>query len=232
MTEQNLIKRLNFQGDDVLLDGKVIFSVPHRYAKSGINLLGVSKNGRTIYIGSGQCCYGPITILINSSQEGEKLNFQLDSMRMPDFNVYDIIPANVDYEKTGFFNADTILTTGYGCAGSGVRLISTYTPKTIEIVSEDEYQKMCNSNRVTPRLNVVEQEGIITLDLLKSGYRLKPVKSRDPNLPSVLLDSNAEEWYVSQDVWMSKDLTPVLNEIGVNIEKTIEVNSGYTRIRH
>ena len=235
MTEQNLTERLNFKEDDVFLDGKVIFSVPHRHAKSGINLLGVPQNGRTLYIGSGQCCYGPITILESHSQEGEEPNFQLDAMRMPDFNVYDIIPASVDYKKTGFANEGAILTTGYGCAGSGVRLIDTYNPKTIEVVSGEEFQEMWNSrvqNWVMPRLNVNEKEGRITLDLLRSGYRLKPGKSRDPNLPSILLDSNAQEWYVSQDVWASKDLTPVLSEIGVDVEKTIEANRGYTRIRH
>ncbi|MBU0457007.1 MAG: hypothetical protein ABH824_04110 [Nanoarchaeota archaeon] len=235
MTEQNLIERLNFKEDDVFLDGKVIFSVPHRPAKSGINLLGVPENGRTVYVGSGQCCYGPITILKSHSQESEEPNFQLDAMRMPDFNVYDIIPASVDHKKTGFANEGAILTTGYGCAGSGVRLIDTYNPKTIEVVSGEEFQEMWNSrvqNWVMPRLNVNEQEGRITLDLLRSGYRLKAGKSRDPNLPSILLDSNAQEWYVSQDVWASKDLTPVLNEIGVDVEKTIEANRGYTRIRH
>src|SRR3989338_7388335 len=223
MTNKNLVERLNFDGDDVFLDGKVIFSVPHRDTESEINLLGVPQHGRMIYIGSGKCCYGPITILDDVGRDGETPKFRLESFRVPDFNVYDIIPASVDYRKTGFANGGAILTTGYGCAGSGVRLIDTYYPKTIDVVSEEEFQKMWNKNvqdLVMPRLNVNDQNGTITLDLLKSGYRLKPGRSRDPKLPTILID-DAYETYVAQDIWASKDLTPVLREIGVDVETTI-----------
>ena len=206
MTNKNLVERLNFDGDDVFLDGKVIFSVPHRDTESEINLLGVPQHGRMIYIGSGKCCYGPITILDDVGRDGETPKFRLESFRVPDFNVYDIIPASVDYRKTGFANGGAILTTGYGCAGSGVRLIDTYYPKTINVVSEEEFQKIRMRNDPSgrnyldkPRLNVnKEQKDIITLDWLGE----------------------------------SKDLTPILKEIGVDVEKTIEVNKGYTRIRH
>lgn len=233
MTNENLTERLNFEGDDVFLDGKVIFSVPHREAMSEINLLGVPKGRRIIYAGSGKCCYGPITILRDISQEGESPKFILDGLRVPDFNVYDIIPAIVNPSKTGFGNGEAVLTTGYGCAGSGVRLIGTSYPKTIEVVSAEEFQEMKDSRvMITPRLNANRQKGIITLDLLRAGFRLKPGKTRDPRLPSVLLDSNAQEWYVSQDIYESMDLTPVLGKIGVDIDKTIEANLGYVRIRH
>lgn len=214
MAEQNLTERLNFKEDDVFLDGTVIFSVPHKPAVSSINVLGVPQHGRRIYVGSGGCCYGPITILDDMTKDGETPKFQLGGFRIPGFNVYDIIPASVDSQKTGFANERAILTTGYGCAGSGVRLIDTYDPKTIEVVSGEEFQELWNprvQNWVMPRLNVNGEKGIITLDLLRSGYRLKPGKSRDPNLPLILLDGNAQEWYVAQDVWASKDLTPVLS---------------------
>ncbi len=210
MTEQNLTERLNFERDNVLLDGEVIFSVPHRPAVSGINLLGVPQHGRRIYIGSGQCCYGLITILDDIAGEGETPKFQLDGFRVPDFNAYDIIPAHADYKKTGFANEGAILTAGYGCAGSGVRLIDTYYPKTIEVVSGEEFQEMWDSRiqkRLMPRINVNEHRGIITLDLLQSSS-------------------------IAQDIWASKDLTPVLNDLGVDVEKTIEANREYTRIRH
>ncbi len=235
ISEQKLTERLNFEGDDVFLDGKVIFSVPHRQTQSDINVLGVPQHGREIYVGSGSCCYGFITILHNGATDSETPKFKLDGFRIPDFNVYDIIPASGDYKKTGFGNDGAILTTGFGCAGSGVRLIDTYYPKMIEVVPGIEFQEMWNSrvqNFVMPRLNVNEYEGKITLDLLRSGYRLKPGKSRDPKLPSCVLDANAQEWYVSQDIWASKDLTPVLDKLGLDVEKTIEANRGYTRIRH
>ena len=127
-----------------------------------------------------------------------------------------------------------MLTTGYGCAGSGVRLVDTYYPTTIEVISGDEFKKMWNpeiQSFVMPHLRVDKDKRTITLDLLKSGYRLKPGRSRDPKLPSCLIDDSYES-YVSQDVWASKDLTLVLSEIGVDIEKTIETNEDYARIRH
>src|SRR3989344_3391052 len=235
MAERDLIERLNFKGDDVLLDGEKIFSVPHRDSKSEINLLGVLQSGRMLYVGSGKCCYGPISILTNHSQEGQEPNFQLDSIRVPDFNVYDIIPTCVDWKKTGFANEGAILTTGYGCAGSGVRLISTCYPKTIEVVSGEEFHEMWNprvQNYVMPYLNVNDQKGTISLDLFESGFRPKPGKSRNPKLPSILIDLGSEEWYEPQNVWASKDLTSVLNQLGVDVEKTIEANKGYVRIRH
>ena len=49
MTEQKLIKRLNFEDDDVYLDGSKIFSVPHKTTESPINLLGISQSGKIIY---------------------------------------------------------------------------------------------------------------------------------------------------------------------------------------
>jgi len=47
-----------------------------------------------------------------------------------------------------------------------------------------------------------------------------------------LIDLGSEEWYETQNVWASKDLTSVLNQLGVDVEKTIEANKGYVRIRH
>lgn len=241
MTKQNLTERLNFKGDDVFLDGNKIFSVPHRPTESEINLLGVPSGGRIIYVGSGKCCFGPITILMdNASENGDPSNFQLDQLRIPDFNVYDIIPVSVDHKKTIFANEGAILTTGYGCAGAGVRLIDTYHPKTIEVFSEEEFQKLWNKDVqswMMPHLRVDEHKRTISLDLLKAGYRLKPGRSVDPKLPrmadgTLCLIDDAFENYVSQDIWASKDLTSVLSEIGVDIEKTIEANNGYVRIRH
>ena len=236
MTRQDIGERLNYKGDDVFLDGKVIFSVPHRESQSEINLLGVIKEAGKIYVGSGQCCFGPISILENRAKNGEEPEYELDGLRVPNFNVYDIIPAYVDNKKTRFCNNGAILTTGYGCAGSGVRLIDTNYPKTIDVVSNEEFRGLWGDTRVQgwvmPYLRVDEQKGTITLDLLKAGYRVKAGKSRDPTLPSILLDSDAEESYVSEDIWASKDLTARLVEIGVDIEKTIEQNKGYVRISH
>jgi len=209
---EKILDKLNFEGNDVVLDGKVVYSVPNRPTKSEINLLGVTQDENTIYVGSGQCCYGPITILKVTKDDGKISKIYLDAFRLPDFNTYDIIPVEVDYDKMEFSNSDAILCTGFGCAGAGVRLISESSPKTIDVVSEEEFDKMRKdiiemkryNNFVLPRLNVNEEEGTISLDLKSSGTYMKK----------------------------SKDLTSRLNELGVNIKKTIEKNKGYTRIRN
>ncbi len=236
MTQKSLLERLNFQGEDVYLDDKVVFSVPHINTVSGINMLGVSEesspHGGRIYVGSGKCCYGIISVLdhIPNPEDKEAYNFCLKAIMPPDFNVYDIIPA---VATGGFDNSDTMLTTGYGCAGAGVRLMGISSPKTIEVISKDEFNEIWGSRQVSmhPRLTIHQQSSTISLDYLRAGYRLKPGRSRNPRLPTLLIDDSYEP-FVSQDVFVSRDLTPVLRDIGVDIEKTIERNKDYTRIRN
>jgi hypothetical protein len=234
MTNKKLSERLSFEGDDVLLDENTIFSVPHRHTQSDINLLGVPEKGNVIFTGSGQCCFGYITILKNHKTiEGnhreydiENPEFTLDGIRVPNFNVYDIMPVG----------PRGILATGYGCSGSGVQLIDTVNPKTIEIVSEEEFQAFRNEyyqdyNNFTPRFGINEQEGTISLDLLRTGFRAKPGRTRDPKLPSILVNTADEEFYISSDVVASKNLTPILEEKGFEIDTLIEANRGYEVVR-
>lgn len=209
MAEQKLIQRLNFKGDDVLLDGEVVFSVPHRDCVSEINILGVleRKYRSDIYVGCGNCCHGPIMILSEHSGEDEEPQIRFDDIRVPDFNVYDIIPARVDYHQAGFPNTQAILATGFGCSGAGVKLISAISPKDIEVVSEKELRQMMFKRRpVRPELRVNEEEGVIDLYFQGPGYML------------------------FKDDGRRKDLTPILREMGVDIEKTIELNRDYDRI--
>jgi len=219
MTPSNLVNRLSFDERNVLLDGEAIYSFPEMgyNASSKIKILGVPQHGKKIYVGSGICCHGLIAILNDSnSREEEKPHFSLGALRLPSFNVEDILPVVIDYDKTGFkktrygrYSAsdDAILTTGHGCSGSGVSLVSIEHPKTIEVVSEKEYDKMRCGVNIKPRFRF-EGRGII-LDFFKRN----------------------EYECITSEVTASTDLTPLLNELGIDIGKTIQENSGYARIR-
>ncbi len=257
MTKADLIERLNFEGTKVYLDGVVIFSGPDKPVNvdNKINLLGVTREKvmydpviyrpnresiftdprqtRDIYVGCGSCCEGPISILTAEHEKGKKENFRLDSVKLPGFNVYDILP--VVFKDTNQLNRERsgLLATGYGCDGSGVKLIGRDCSGYLEVVPSRDFRELRNAktqNHGAPRLTISAQKRGITLDLLKSGHRLKPGHERTPNLPEILIDNNYE-FYVSQDIYASKDLTAKLIELGVDINKTIEANEGYIRIR-
>ncbi|MBS3157026.1 hypothetical protein J4442_02520 [Candidatus Woesearchaeota archaeon] len=258
MTEKELIERLNFEGTGIYLDGEAIFSGLDIPVDNRINLLGVTPERteyqssryepgkkepvftdpvqtRHIYVGCGSCCEGPISVLISEHKEGEKEDFKLCSVKLPSFNVFDILPIvfkgteQLDGERYG------LLATGYGCHGRGVKLIGRDCSGYLEVVPSQEFRELWDKRAqdwVEPRLTIDDQTERITLNLLKSGYRLKPGHKRNPNIPKCLIDQNFET-YVSQDIHASKDLTSRLVELGVDIKKTIEeLNEGYVRIRH
>lgn len=254
MTEQNLIERLNFEGTKVYLDGEVIFSGLDIPVDNQINLLGVTPERtiyrssrqepgkepvltdpiqtRIIYVGSGSCCEGPISILTSEHKEGEKEDFKLRSIKLPSFNVFDMLPVvfsgteQLDGEQYG------LLATGYGCHGRGVKLIGQQCSGYLEVVPSQEFREIENTDRFTaPRLTVHQQDDTISLDFYMIGHRLKPGNKRDPNVPDFLIGP-MHETYTSQDIHASKDLTSRLVELGIDINKTVEANKGYVRIRH
>ncbi len=229
MTQENLLSRLNFQKQDVYLDGRVIFSAPQITTAGDIQVLGVPQNGQRIYAGTGSCCYGYMAVLERIKEDED--DFRLEALVPTTFNVFDIIPVSVDYVKTGFGNNDAVLVTGYGCAGAGVKLIGVSHPNMIEVIPRNEFKEIEGTTKFTaPRLNVRQQDGAISLDFFRVGDRLKPGRTRTPNLPEILIDQNYES-YVSQDVIASKDLTQILRDSGVNIKETVERNKDYTRMR-
>ncbi len=199
------------------------------------------KYVRLIYVGCGGCCEGPISILTNGRSDGEETSecndyeedFRLYSFKLPSFNVFDILPVvfgntdQLDGERYG------LLATGFGCHGSGVKLMGRDCSGYLEVVPSRDFRELRNAktqNHGAPRLTISAQTRGINLNLLESGFRLKPGHIRNPNLPEILIDDNYEA-YVSQDVYASKDLTARLIELGVDIEKTIEANEGYVRVR-
>ncbi|PLW80230.1 hypothetical protein C0585_03700 [Candidatus Woesearchaeota archaeon] len=249
MKEKKLEDRLSFKGPDLFLNGEIIYTVPFGECESRINIVGLKKieminpftdegyvSAFETYIGSGGCCHGPITkTLIKPKDKEHPKNWILKraNVTIPPFNVYDILYVKGNFKFDSWGSDEGLLATGYGCSGSGVMLTGTQNPALINIVGFEEFNGLWNS-RITsamPLLYVDNNEKKIKLNMMKSGYRLKPGKSRDPKLPSILVDGHAEEWYVSdRDIVSSLDLTERLSNLGLDINKTIEANKNYIRI--
>jgi hypothetical protein len=121
-----------------------------------------------------------------------------------DLNVYDLLPVIVDYKKTGFCNEHAgIIVTGYGCAGQGVRLLDTLCPKSIDVISTDDCDEMYGSDFNTEGFACVEGAELIDLVIRRNGGG----GSR------------------------KKDITNILREAGVDIEKTFEMLKRYKKIK-
>ena len=226
---KDLAEKLSFQGSEVFLDGERILKVPGDCeTRTQIRMLGVCDHkigDWDVFVGTGSCCHGHVLALDGT---------RLDQILTPDLCVEDMLPMAVDHKKTGFSTSGALLVTGQGCAGGGVRLMSVYYPQVIDIMPTEEFRGMYDGRRdgwVIPRLRADPETGRITLDLHRGGYRLRPGMSRDPTLPSILLDSKAEEFHVSDDLHSTLDLTERLARTGVDVEKSIDLSKDYHRIR-
>ncbi len=250
MEADDLIGRLGFKSDSVFLDGNMIFTVPFTNpAEFSINVLGLEylpdtlvENKYRLFVGSGGCCYGPVSIL--EAKAGKTPHFEMRTLRIPDLNANDIIPARVNPEISDFPNREAFLVTGDGCAGGGVRLISTYYPrsremvstpeKTTEIVSTPDYRKCLGENVAVPRLRIDYQKGSISLDFMAVGFPRYPDSFNKGwrALPSIMTTKELQGRYVSQVVCASMDLTSALRDRDIDMEDTLTANRRYRRILH
>jgi hypothetical protein len=235
---KTMAEGLNFKGDKVFLDGETIFVIPVRHATMDtVTVVGFWERSKddpspTIYVGSGTCCHGHLYEL---EKHGENVPYVLDQVIAVGTNLMDILPAVVNYEKAGFPNGNGVLVVGYGCAGAGVRLISTYYPRCVDVVSTEQFRSQIQHGQHTsPVFRVDKSTGTIHLDFRWAGWRVKAGMYRDPALPSILADSQTEEFYVSSaDLLATIDLSPRLEEVGVDVRKTIELVTNYRRLlRH
>lgn len=231
MTTRTMAERLNFEGDKVFLNGEVIFSIPVRHeTKDTVTVVGFwePKDGHfpAIYVGSGTCCHGHLYELEKHKAEDPYVLSQIIAV---DTNLMDILPASVNYKKAGFPNSNGVLVVGHGCAGAGVRLVGTYYPRFVDVVSAEQYFSQISRGQHTSPVFRVDK-ATIHLDIRRAGWRVKAGMRRDPALPSILADARTEEFYVSSDLWGTMDLTPRLEEVGVDVSKTIELVTSYRRL--
>lgn len=241
MAERKLVDKLSFENTKVFLDGDAIFTVPgrERSLERGINLLGVDERSSTIYVGTGKCCYGYVFKLEDSSRfkgnydpTRDVPNYELASIRAVDFNVYDILPIKLDPNEDIVFNGNAFIVSGYGCAGSGVRMVSDSYPVTKEIVSGEEFADAvngCGVNIYRDRLR--SSQGRIYFDLLRGGVRPKPGMKRNPSLPSILMDASVEEVYTTDDIFHSIDITDKIAEFKVDFPRTFDAINHFWRVK-
>jgi hypothetical protein len=229
--EISILEKLSFSGSDVYLDGEKIMTVPGKNpTRTCINLLGVPSHGDNIFVGTGGCCHGHIVDLDKSSDG----LYGIENIVTPNLNVNDMLFALGKHEGSALPSGTGLIVTGQGCAGAGVRLMSTYEPVSLDVVSTQEFYSLFDGRRdgiVVPRLRADTFDGKIYLDLHRGGFRVNPGMRRDPTMPSILVDTSVETFFVSDDLHSILDITDRLERFGVDISKTLEYNKDFHRIR-
>lgn len=129
--------QLGFNGNNVYLNGETIFTVPVMSSRgSTINVVGCLKSGDNnqhtkIFVGTGKCCAGNVYVL---EPHGEGGRFILTQVFALDTTVRDITPVLIKLENGCAIGG--VLVAGGGCEGGGVRLISFYRQRVVEVFSE------------------------------------------------------------------------------------------------
>ncbi len=222
--DENLAKRISFAENQVYLNGKSIFTIP--VPEQRVTTLGFWPVKHChIDVGTSFCCHGFLFCLRHSEKEG----YVIYNIISVDLNVYDMMRCYADYQKLPSGNGESVLVTGYGCAGSGVRLLTTAYPGVYEVVSDEQMRAMVpGGEHYKPVFRVDLKTRRPCLDVRRAGYRVKPGMTRTPGLPSILVDKN-EEFVVEEDLWGSIDLTDKLHALGVQVDQTICMSMEYRR---
>lgn len=207
----------------VVVDGKKVFQIPIKGGGSDMVHAGSAAlvDGKTLFVGGCGCCHGHLYKL---ERETEDEDFNLTEIVSLDTNPTVVLPVSGDKLDPD----STVIIAGHGCSGAGVRLVNTRSGNPVEVVSTEEYNDQTPLGESSSPAFRVDPAGSIFLDFRRSGWRAKAGMKRSPSLPSILVDSRNEEYFVSSDVRASIDLTPRLRELGVDISKTIERLAGYT----
>jgi hypothetical protein len=231
---KKLIDRVSIKEHELFLDGKSIFNGINMLpaAHNNLEVVGLLGENERFLIGTGSCCSGYfISIARGRGEFGEDpTRFYPGTIRDVDMNVYDIVPIHL---KNPDVIVNAVLTAGSGCDGSGARLVSTcYASKRNIVISTEEYDsfRRVNSN-VYPNIRIDARQNKIYLDMLECGYRLKSGHTRNCKVPNICIDFENEDFYVSQNVRTTWDLTERLTNLNVDIDKTVELNKEYRRIK-
>lgn len=214
-----LIDRLNFKDTRLYLDGTEILNVPGNKSNAEINIITTDEN--KIYVGTGGCCKGYLLEL-----ERHDKSFNLEEIFAVDFCVLEILPVVLPGNPAG--NPKSALVSGYGCAGSGIRMINLYGAKSTNVMSTEDFKAITGVEHRMPRFRT--DNGKISIELTYAGYRLKPGMKKQPGVPEFLAGPESE-FYTSDDVYASRDITAKLEEIGVDVAKTIDEAKAFRKIK-
>lgn len=230
METEELVKKLSFKENRLYLDGNEILSIPGNKTCARINIVGV--RGGSIYIGTGGCCHGYLFEMEKSAGE----SFVLDDFFSVDFNIFEMMPVVMRGENS--LNR-AMLVSGYGCAGSGIRIVSTYDARSISVISRDEYKGvedfkpedigLDKTGFKEHRLNLDDKAGKISLDLYNIGKRVKSGMTRQAGVPEFLM-TGEEEYCVSDRASKSENLTQRLERFGVDIPASLELARSFRKI--
>lgn len=118
----------------ILFDGKDVFR-SYNGRPLYANVVGILPDAEdspsgTIFIGTGECCHGHLYIFgygggLFNHENSERP--ELTNVYPIDFNIYDILPLD----------QRIVLVTGFGCSGSGVRLVNNIHHGIYDIISSD-----------------------------------------------------------------------------------------------
>jgi len=220
---------LSFSAGHLFLGGEKIFSIPpQNKTMMDITAVGFWEPTKdswysTIYVGSGTCCHGHLYTLIL-----RKEGCFLHNIFSVDINVRDILPVWLSSDGLG------ITVVGQGCSGAGVRFFEgDFRPRFMDIFSQEQYEGYVPHGKTAAPLFSVEKEGggTICINFHKTGWQRKSGTTRNPDLPSIIADSQAEEFVVSPDLWGVADITPNLIDAGVDIDKTMTHLERYCVLR-
>ncbi len=212
-----VLGRVSINRGELYLDGCEVFRVPiGNEVERVINVAGVVRceedGGKivAIYVGTGGCCHGHVYKL-NVTTAG----VEVDDIFSVDLCVQDLLVVGVDHGVAGVNCHDAVVVVGSGCCGSGVRLVSTYGMDVREVVSGDGQREITGANFNRPRFRI-EGERVFA-DYYPVGHRPRPGRTRDSKLPSLLVNTGDEEFYVAERAMGSIDVTAQLIALGAEV---------------
>lgn len=225
---KKLIERLDFHDSQLYLDEKEILRSPGNGSNGEIDIVTTTfiNNKQIIYVGTGGCCHG---YLLELKKDYDK-NFTLNEIFAVNFNVFEILPLILRSELgSGSSNEHAVLVAGSGCAGSGLGLVNLYQVRYLDVITREQYKFALGLKFKHPRLSGDYESSKVNFELYDIRTRLLPGRIRDPKVPNCLVTS-AEEFYISDYASYKLDITQKLEELGVDILKTLELTKKCEKI--
>ncbi len=173
--EKPFIERIEIKDAELLLDGEPYFKSLNTMGDTRvIRVVGVLEkpNGATeVHIGTGGCCFGYVINILQGSPEA------IEFLTPVNYNIHDLMPIvfqkPADCKIPGEMTSNDVLTTGYGCHGAGVKLVSLHTPRIKEIVPGKEIYSYIKPSHIAvyPRFRTEKEK--IYLDFIAGNFTSK-----------------------------------------------------------
>ncbi len=225
------VKSLNamliFEDNKLYLDGELIFTIPDNSdGTSVIRFVGFWDTYEdafsTIYVGSGTKHYGDL------------YEIKRDNIVSP-FTVKHIVSLNTELMDIFPVSPTDILLVGHSGPDEGICLINTQNFQIVDIISREEYNKRISHSfrYIFPIFRIDEDISTIHLDFY--AWRTKDYAYNDSGSTAIIdnpfFNPWVEELYFPFDLWGTIDLTIQLKELGIDINKMIQLAATFQRLR-